>query len=193
MQSPFGRISSRDRSRKSRSRRPLDGIDGLERKDLLTGGTVVNAGSLVMIMPASSGLNSTIVSYQQHNGTTMLDVNLNGSSNYFSATQVTSVYYMGSSASGPQTFQDSTSLNVTAFGGSGTNLFEGGAGQDTFIGGSGSNTFDAGTGSDVLEGGYGTNVFNENTTGSGIIEELGRTDTINVPQAATGSYIMVEL
>ncbi len=193
MKSAISRIIGGDRIRKSKSRRPLEGVDGLEVRTLLSGGMVVNSGSLVMIMPASSGPNTTIVSDQQHGGTTMLDVNLNGSNNYFSVTQITSVYYKGSSASGPQTFEDSTSLNVTALGGSGANVFEGGAGQDTFIGGSGSNTFDAGTGSDVLQGGYGTNVFNLNPTGSAVIEELGGSNAVNVPQGATGSYIIVQL
>jgi Ca2+-binding RTX toxin-like protein len=191
MQSAFGRIRSRERGRRSRSRRPVDGVDGLERRDLLTGGSVVGGGAFVLVMPAPTGPNTTVVSYQQVNGTTMLDVNLNGSDNYFNASQVTSLYYLGYSASGPQTFEDSTSLNVYALGGSGNNVFVGGSGNDTFIGGSGSNTFDAGTGFDVMVGGFGSNVFNENATGFGIIEGFGGANSINAPTGQTGGYLIL--
>ena len=87
-----------------------------------------------------------------------------------------------------QTFEDTTSLYVSAFGGSGTNFFQGGAGQDDFYGGSGSNTFDAGIGCDVMVGGNGHNVFNENATASGEILEVGNQNTVNVPPHAVGSY-----
>lgn len=191
MPSAFGRIRNGERKCRSRSRRPVDVVEGLERRDLLTAGSVLGSGSYVMVTPNSTGPNTTVVSYQQYNGTTMLDVNLNGSDHYFSTSQVASVYYLGNSASGSQIFQDSTHLSVYALGGSGTNLFEGGSGNDTFIGGSGSNTFDAGTGFDMMEGGSGSNTFNENATGSGIIELCGGTNTINPPSGGTGGYVIL--
>jgi Ca2+-binding RTX toxin-like protein len=118
----------------------------------------------------------------------MLDVQLNGTNNYFSLTQVGIVYYKGSGASGAQTFQNTTSVFTEAWGGSGANLFEGGTGEDEFIGGSGSNTFDAGSGFDVLIGGSGANVFNENAAGSGFISELGTQNTVNAPTDSASSY-----
>jgi Ca2+-binding RTX toxin-like protein len=192
MQRAFGRIGSGERSRTSRTRRPVEIVEGLERRELLTGGSVAGAGSFVLVTPASTGPNTTVVSYQQHSGTTMLDVNLNGIDQYFSASQVTSLYYLGNSASGSQTFQDSTRLTVTALGGSGSNVFQGGSGNDTFIGGSGSNTFNAGTGFDMMEGGSGSNVFDENASGSGVIEENGTSDTINVPAGRAGNYVILQ-
>ena len=86
-----------------------------------------------------------------------------------------------------KTFQNTTGVFTQAWGGSGANLFEGGAGEDEFIGGSGPNTFDAGSGFDVLIGGSGANVFNENTEGLGIVSELAQ-NTVNVPTGSTGSY-----
>lgn len=192
MQGVSGRIRGCERGRRSRAFRPIDSVDGLERRELLTGGSVVDAGPFVLVTPASTGPNTTVVSYQQHNGTTMLDVNLNGIDQYFNAFQATSLYYLGSSASGDQTFEDNTRLNVIALGGSGTNVFEGGAGNDTFIGGSGSNTFDAGTGFDIMVGGPGASVFNESATGSGVIEECGGFNSINAPPNQTGSYMIIQ-
>jgi Ca2+-binding RTX toxin-like protein len=191
MQSVFGRIRSGARGRRQKMRRPSDVVEGLERRDLLTGGSVTAAGAYVYVTPAPTGPNTTQVSYQQQNGTTMLDVDLNGVNHYFGTSQVASLYYLGNSASGSQTFVDSTGLTVTALGGSGTNLFEGGAGNDSFTGGSGSNTFIAGTGFDKMVGGYGTNVFDENATGSGVIQESGAFNTINVPSGQTGGYAVL--
>ena len=158
---------------------------------MLTGGSVVSEGALVIVTPAASGTQTTTVSYQMHNGSNMLDVNLDGVAHYFSPSAITSLDYLGNSASGSQTFEDSTTLSIYAFGGSGTNLFEGGSGTDAFFGGSGSNTFDAGTGFDQLVGGFGTNVFNENAAGSGIIEEAGFSNTVNVPPGETGAYFII--
>ena len=191
MQSAFGWIRDREQGRRSRSRRPVDGFEGLEQKDLLTGGLVTEAGSFVVVMPAPTGTNTTVVSYQQVNGTTMLDVNLNGTDNYFSASQVSSLYYLGNSATGSQTFEDSTSLNVVALGGAGANVFEGGSGNDTFIGGSGSNTFDAGTGFDMMVGGSSSDVFNENASGSGLIVAIGGSPSINEPPGQAGGYVVL--
>lgn len=173
------------------SRRPVDGVEGLERKELLTGGQVIGAGSFVMVMPAPSGTNTTVVSYQQVNGTTMLDVNLNGADNYFNASQVSSLYYLGNSATGSQTFADHTGLSVVALGGSGANVFEAGSGCDTFIGGSGSNTFDAGTGFDMMVGGSASDVFNENASGSGIIEAIGGAPTTNTAPGQAAGYVVL--
>jgi Ca2+-binding RTX toxin-like protein len=171
------------RDDKARSRRLEAMVEGLEGRQLLTGGSVVQSGALVTITPASVGPNVAIVSYQSHNGGTMLDVNLNGTDNFFSLSQISFVYYEGSGISGAQTFKDSTSLHSVAWGGSGNNLFQGGSGQDDFFGGSGSNTLVAGSGYDLLIGGNGVNVFNENATGLGEI--------LNVPPGAAGQYTVV--
>lgn len=170
------------------SRRLEARVEALEGRHLLTGGSVVQNGALAIITPAATGPNVAIVSYQSHNAVKMLDVNLNGADNYFSLSQVAFVYYEGSGIAGSQTFEDSTSLHTVAWGGSGSNLFQGGSGQDEFFGGSGSNTFDAGSGFDVFVGGTGANVFNENASGSGDIFEVGIQNTINVPQGSTGHY-----
>jgi Ca2+-binding RTX toxin-like protein len=158
----------------------------------LTWGSVVQVGGLVTVTPASSGPNVAIVSYQNVNGTTALNVNLNGNNFDFSLSQVGFVYYEGSGVGGSQTFQNTTSLHTVAWGGSGTNLFESsGNAEDEFFGGSGSNTFDAGSGFDVLIGGSGPNTFNESLTGSGLILEVGSSNTINVPAGATGQYYVI--
>jgi hypothetical protein len=180
------------RDAKARSRRLEAKVETLESRELLTGGSVVQSGALVTVTPAPSGPNVAIVSYQVHGGATVLDVNLNGSDNYFSLSQVGFVYYEGSGVGGAQTFENNTSLHTVAWGGSGTNLFESNGGAaDEFIGGSGSNTFDAGSGFDVLIGGAGANVFNESATGSGEIIEVGDQNTINTPPGATGHYTIL--
>jgi hypothetical protein len=190
--SVFSRIFGIGRAHKSRSRRWEARVEGLEARGLLTGGSVVQVGGLVTVTPASSGPNVAIVSYQNVNGTMALNVNLNGSNFDFSLGQVGFVYYEGGGVGGSQTFQNTTSLHSVAWGGSGTNLFESsGNAQDEFFGGSGGNTFDAGSGFDVLIGGSGPNTFNESLTGSGEILEVGSSNTINVPPAATGHYYVI--
>jgi Ca2+-binding RTX toxin-like protein len=184
----IGRSDQIGRDHKRRARQMEARVEGLESRNLMTAGSVVLTPGLVTVTPSSTGPNTAIVSYQNVTGTTMLDVNLNGNDHYFSVGQVGFVYYMGSGSSGTQTFQNSTSLHSVAWGGSGTNVFEGSTGQDEFFGGSGSNTFDAGSGYDVLIGGTGTNVVNENATGSGVIVEVSRNTTINVPPGHSGSY-----
>ena len=102
------------------------------------------------------------------------------------------VYYEGGSIDGSQTFENSTSLHTVAWGGSGTNLFvSNGNAQDEFFGGSGTNTFDAGSGFDAFFGGSRANTFNESLTGSGIIVEGGSSNTVNVPQDASGFYYVI--
>jgi Ca2+-binding RTX toxin-like protein len=180
------------RSYKSRSRGLAAGVEGLEARSLLTGGSVVQSGGLVTITPSSTGANVAIVSYQNVKGTTLLNVNLNGSNFDFSLSQVGFVYYQGSSVGGSQTFENTTSLHTVAWGGSGSNLFESsGNAEDEFFGGSGSNTFDAGSGFDVLIGGSGPNTFNESMTGWGEIVEIGCSNTINVPPGGTGYYYVI--
>ena len=179
------------RDRKSKQRRLQAGVEGLESRNLMSVvGPVTLSAGLVTITPAPNGPNTAVVSYQNHSGATMLDVNLNGTDNYFSLAQVGMVEYMGSGISGDQEFQNNTNLHTVAFGGTGTNLFEGGSGQDVFVGGSGSNTFDAGSGFDVLIGGSGTNAYNESSTGFGIIIEVGSSNTISPPSVSTGNYIV---
>lgn len=192
MRSLFNRIGNVERRRRPRSCRLAVSVDGLERREVMTGGSVIGAGAIVEVIPGSTGPNTTVVSYQMHNGSTMLDVNLNGGDHFFSASQVTTLYYLGYGASGSQMFQDHTGLNVTALGGSGSNTFDAGSGSDTFYGGSGSNTFDAGTGFDFMVGGTGTNVYNENANGFGIIEEFGGLDTVNSPDGSFGGgYVLL--
>jgi Ca2+-binding RTX toxin-like protein len=192
MRSVFSRRPAREcRPRRNHgvcSRRLEAQVDGLEARNLLTAGSVVQTPFLVTITPASTGPNVAVVSYQQVNGGTMLDVNLNGTNNYFALSPPPFVYYMGGSTSGSQTFENQTSLHSVAWGGSGNNLFEGGSGSDEFFGGTGANTFDAGTGVDLLTGGSGANVFNENATGSGVISEIGGTNTVNVQSGSAANY-----
>ena len=185
------RMLGSGRHHMARSRRRLAQVEGLESRNLMTAGSVVQSGAVVTVTPSTIGPNTAIVSYGSVNGATVLDVNLNGTNHYFSLAQVGFVYYMGSGATGAQTFQNTTSLHTVAWGGSGSNLFEGGPGSDEFFGGSGVNTFDAGSGFDVLVGGLGTNVFNENAAGSGMIQELGTHNTIVVSSGPAASYQVV--
>jgi Ca2+-binding RTX toxin-like protein len=188
----FGRKSGIGRAQQVRNRRIAARVEALESRNLLTGGSVVQSGGLVIVTPTSSGPNVAIVSYQNVNGATMLDVNLNGANNYFSLASAGFVYYEGSSTSGAQTFENLTSLHTVAWGGSGSNTFvSGGNAQDEFFGGSGSNTFDAGSGYDILIGGSGANVFNESPTGSGEIVESGNQNTLDsVPSSASAYRVL---
>ena len=156
----------------------------------MTAGSVVQSSGLATITPASTGPNVAIVSYQQVNGSTMLDVNLNGTNNYFALSQVSFVYYMGSSVGGSQTFDNTTGLHTIAWAGSGVNTFTGGSGQDEFVGGSGVNDFNAGTGYDMLIGGNGTNVFDEGA-GTGVIVEIGSQNTVVASSGPGGSYEII--
>jgi RTX calcium-binding nonapeptide repeat (4 copies) len=172
----------------ARSRRLAAGLETLESRNLLTAGSVVLSPGLITVTPSSAGSNIAIVSYANVNGQKMLDVNLNGNDNYFNPTQVGAVYYMGSGTSGAQTFENGTSVHTVAWGGSGSNLFEGGTGSDEFIGGTGSNTFYAGSGFEVLVGGSGANTYNENAAGLGVISESGTSNTVNVPSGPAPDY-----
>jgi Ca2+-binding RTX toxin-like protein len=177
------------RDRKLKQRRQQAGVEGLESRNLMSVvvGSVTLAGSAVMVAPAPTGPSTAIVSLQKVSGTTEVDVNLNGSDHYFALGSVSMVYFNGTGAAGNQTFTNNTALLTVAYGGSGTNTFTGGSGMDEFIGGSGTNDFYAGSGYDILAGGTGTNVYNESATGSGIILEVGASNTINNP---TGSYLV---
>jgi Ca2+-binding RTX toxin-like protein len=196
MQSIFGRqlgIVGADRvgrDRKARSRRLQPSVDGLESRNLMSVvvGSVTLSGSAVMVAPAPTGSSTAIVSLQKVSSVTEVDVNLNGTDHYFALGSVSMVYFNGTGVAGNQTFTNHTALLTVAYGGSGTNTFTGGSGMDEFIGGSGTNDFYAGSGYDILAGGTGTNVYNESATGSGIILEVGGSNTINDPTGATGSY-----
>ncbi len=179
------------RGRKARSRRLEARVEGLERRNLMASGSVVQSGGLVTVTPAPTGPNTAIVSYQNVGGTTMLDVKFNGTDNDFSLAQVGFVYYRGTGVSGDQTFENETSLHTVAWGGSGSNLFVSTSGADEFFGGSGDNTFVAGAGYDVLVAGNGNNVFDENAAGSGFILEAGSSDTINAPPGSSTGYIVI--
>ena len=152
----------------------------------MAAGSVVQTGALVTVTPATNGPNTTMVSYQSVGGVKMLNVNLNGTNYNFSVAQVAFLYYEGASVGGAQTFEDSTSVHIVAYGGSGTNLFVAGAGQDELIGGSGVNTLVAGPGVDELVGGTGTNVYDLNGSGSTVIFEVGLHNTINTSAETTG-------
>ena len=178
------------RDRRSKQRRLQAGVEGLESRNLMSVvvGSVTLSGSAVMVAPAASGPSTAIVSLQNVNGVTKIDVNLNNVDNFFPLGTVSMVYFNGTGVAGNQTFTNHTALLTVAYGGSGTNTFTGGSGMDEFIGGSGTNDFYAGSGYDILAGGTGTNVYNESATGSGIILEVGGSNTINHPTGATGSY-----
>jgi Ca2+-binding RTX toxin-like protein len=197
MRSVFrGRAARECRPRRNHgvcSRRLEAQVEGLESRNLMAAGTVSQSAGLVTITPAPTGPNVAVVSYQHVNGSTMLDVNLNGTNNYFALSQVSFVYYMGSSVGGSQTFDNTTGLHTIAWAGSGENTFIGGSGQDEFIGGTGTGTniFDAGTGSDMLIGGNGDNVFTESASGSGTIIELGSQNTIMSPSGSGGNYEVI--
>ncbi len=174
--------------RNERRRRLEAVVERLENRDLLSSGSVTQVGGTVAIYPASSGANTATVSYQ---GTNTVDVNLNGANYYFSLPKVGFVEYFGTNVGGSQMFQNETSLHSVAYGGSGTNLFVGGTGSDWFFGGSGTNTFDPGPGNDLLIGGSGINIFNLNATGSGVVDELGSSNTVNYPPGYSGTYSII--
>lgn len=176
------------RDGKARSRRLQPCLDRLETRALMTGGgSVTLTGGEVVISPAPSGRNTVTISYQVVGGIQGLDVNLNGTDNDFSLSQVNLVYFNGTRLASNVTFTNTTSVTTEAFGGFGTNVFTGGSGVNMFGGGSGSNTFNAGSGYEILIGGTGPNVFNLSSTGSGIVE-LGLTDTIN---GSTANYLVI--
>jgi Ca2+-binding RTX toxin-like protein len=197
MQSLFGRqfgIVRADRvgrNPKARPRRLEPSVDGLERRELLTGGAVAQSGGEVIVTPAPTGPNTVTISYHSEGSSgTAIDVNLNGTNNYFGigTPWVGTVVFNGKGLTGAVTFTNQTDVTAVAVGGSGTNTFNGGSGVDEFIGGSGSNTFNAGSGYDILVGGSGTNVFDVSSTGSGIVDESGSQNTITDPPSSTGSY-----
>jgi len=188
----IGRADRVDRDRKAKSRRLQPSVAGLERRNLLSGGSVTMQGAAAIVTLAPSGPNTVVVSYQTVSGAKMLDVNLNGTDHDFSPSQVQMVYCNGSGLSGNLTFTNkNTSVLTVAIGGSGNNTFTGGAGTDEFVGGSGAtstNTFNAGTGFDIMAGGSGINVYYENPNGSGLIIETGSSNTINGNYSAYYDY-----
>ena len=196
MRSVFGRqfgIAREDRvgrNPKARSRRLMPNVDGLEHRNLMSGGgSVILSNGGVSVTPAPTGANTVTVSYQQVGGVSNVDVNLNGTDHYFALNSVSMVYFNGTGLAGNETFTNqNTSILTVAYGGSGTNTFTGGSGTDEFIGGSGTNVFNAGSGYDILAGGTGQNVYNESATGSGMILKDGGSCTIHSQAGASGSY-----
>jgi Ca2+-binding RTX toxin-like protein len=183
------------RDRKAQPRRLQPGVDGLETRALLTGGSITLQGSAVIVAPDAAVTNNTVtVSYQRSgNSVTGVDVDLNHGqadeiNRVFTPGTITMVYFDGSSIGGNETFTNNTSIFSAAYGGSGINTFNGGSGMDEFVGGTGTNTFNAGTGFDILIGGYGNNIYNESATGSGFVLEVGSHNTVNDPIGGTGSY-----
>jgi Ca2+-binding RTX toxin-like protein len=172
------------RDRKARPRRLQPSVDGLERRDLLTGSVTLSAGVVTVLPDSAARQNTAIVANGTGTHAGQLDIQLNGTDNYFAAGSVMMVFFDGYGLNTDVTFQNNTSVTTIAYGGNGTNVFSGGSGVDEFIGGSGSNTFNAGTGFDILAGGSGTNVYNE-SSGSGMIFEVGSHNTIH---GGTGSY-----
>ena len=94
-----------DRDHRSKLRRLEAGFEGLESRIALSGGSVVQTGALVTVTPASSGPSLVVVSHGLHNGVSMLDVNLNGTDNFFALNQVGFVYDRGNGCSSTQTFE----------------------------------------------------------------------------------------
>ena len=186
----MNRTGLKGQSQRGRLRRLGMLVEALELRNLLTAGSVVQTGALVTVTPASNGPNTTMVSYQSVGGVKMLNVNFNGTNYDFSVAQVAFLDYEGAGVGARETFEDSTSLHVVAYGGSGTNLLVAGAGQDELIGGTGVNTLVAGTGVDELVGGSGTNVYDVNGSGSTMILEVGQHNTINTPAGSSGQVVI---
>lgn len=183
------------RDRKAQRRQLQPSVDGLEERKVLTAtgaGSVVQAGILVIVTPSTTpGVNNNVtVSYQQVSGVMKVDVNLNGTDNYFTMGRVAQVLFEGSGTSNNDTFTNKTGITSIVYGGNGNDVFYGGSGIDDFYGGSGTNTFYAGTGYDMLEGGSGSNTFDLNATGSGTIYDHAG-DTINDPPGMTGTYQII--
>ena len=137
----IGRADRVDRNRKAKSRRLQPSVDGLERRNLMSAGSITMSGSAVTVMPASSGKNTVTVSYLKTGSVvTGIDVNLNGTiDKQFAPGSVTMVFFNGSGAAGDDAFTNNTALLAVAYGGSHTNTFMAGSGMNEFVGGSGTN------------------------------------------------------
>ena len=166
----IGRADRVDRNRKAKSRRLQPSVDGLERRNLMSAGSITMSGSAVTVMPASSGKNTVTVSYLKTGSVvTGIDVNLNGTiDKQFAPGSVTMVFFNGSGAAGDDAFTNNTALLAVAYGGSHTNTFMAGSGMNEFVGGSGTNDFYAGSGYGIFLGGTGANTYHE-SGGPGII------------------------
>jgi hypothetical protein len=162
-------------------------LETMETRNLMSvaGGSVTNLSGIVTVQPDSNlQSNVAIVSYQKVAGVNEVDVQLNGTDHYFALGSIGQVKYSGAGMSGQQTFANSTGITGYGYGGSGSNLFESGVGQNVFFGGSGANTFDSvNAGYTIMDGGSGSNTYNESGTGSGLIIEHGANNTVNAQNA----------
>jgi Ca2+-binding RTX toxin-like protein len=176
--------------RRSRQFRPSLNDMTLEPKCLLSGATVQLQGVAVVITPVPNIPTTVTITTSVPNN--QVDVAVNGVNNYFPLNPhtVSEVYMDGSAMTAGITWNNFTPITAVVYGGAGMNIFHGGSGTDEFVGGTGVNEFDAGPGYDLLNGGTGINIYNESTTGSGIIFEVGppADNTVNVPHGATGTY-----
>jgi hypothetical protein len=152
----FDIVGSRQvgRQHKARPRRFEPCVDGLESKKLLSGGVSLSNGMLSIVAPLQSGNNAS-VSIDQANGN--VQVTLNGTTQEFAASEVTSIFYNGGLRGG-DTFVNSTNVMSTEIGWSGHNTFTGGSGTDVmFLYGNGNSVHDAGGGAVVYtHGGHDT-------------------------------------
>jgi hypothetical protein len=159
-------------------------LESVERREVLSGGTVSLVNGTVWIAPDTTApVNNAQIS--THNN--QVDVQLNGQDYLFDAS---SVFYLifDASQTGPDTrqvYRNDTALPSFAMGGGGVNQFTAGHGFDTFMGGSGRNEFTARDGFVFFIGGaVGSNEFTEGS-GSGIILTFGPNNRVN---SSSGTY-----
>jgi len=131
------------RDRKARSRRLQARVEGLESRNLMSvgGGISLTAGTITIAANLPKG-NTAQVSIDPANHD--VKVTLNGNSEEFAPSLVTTVYYSGA-AGGGDTFVNSTSITGIEYGWGGNNTFTGGSGQDyMFLWGNGNTAHDDG-------------------------------------------------
>jgi hypothetical protein len=139
----FDKVGSKQvgRHHKARPRRFEPCVDGLESKKLLSGGVSLSNGMLSIVAPLQSGNNAS-VSINQANGN--VKVTLNGTTQEFAASEVTTIFY-NSGSRGGDTFVNSTSVMSIDVGLGGHNTFTGGTGTDVmFLYGDGNVVHDSG-------------------------------------------------
>lgn len=144
-------------------------VDGLERRELLTGVPVVNqVGAMVQIIPAADQDNTATLTRVGN----QLNVDINGTDWYFDASQIQHVVFDASQALAgtQQTWINETFVVSTAYSGAGTNHFVAGHGTDVFIAMRGTTVVDARDGYVIFQAfGAATNsTFNEGS-GSGMV------------------------
>lgn len=163
----FATLKSRKDVRRRSKFQPS--IDGLEKREVLTGTPVVNrVAGLIQIIPAADQDNTATLSQVGD----QLNVDINGQDWYFDAAQIQQVVFdaSGAGAGTHQTWINETSVVSTAYAGAGQNHFVAGHSVDVFLAWQGANTIDARDGH-VIYLGFGPaadTTFNDGT-GSGLI------------------------